>query len=116
MALGMGRMLSGSTKGIIIAEAAVVCGRRNYSEDCYFCNSGMLQLHTWELIILQSLAHLFLKKAKENVKMAVREEAVVWCGLRHEINSCLWFLSLILQAVAVESELCPCVLHHDFLS
>lgn len=93
MALGMAGMFSRSTEGIIVAEAAVVCGWRNYSEDCYFCNSGMLQLHTLELIILQSLAHLFLKKSKENVKMAVREEAVVWCGLRYTVHSCLWCLS-----------------------
>lgn len=65
---GMGRMAPGPAKGIIITEAAVVCGRKNYSEGCYFCNSGMLQLHRLELVILQSLAHLFLKQSREKCK------------------------------------------------
>lgn len=55
-------------KGIIITEAAVVYGRKNYSKGYYFCNSGMLQLHRLELIILQALAHLFLKQSREKCK------------------------------------------------
>lgn len=86
MALGMGRMLSRPTEGIIIAEVAVVCGKRNYSEDCYFCDSGMLQLHGLELIILQSLAHLFLKKSEEKYKNGTqrRGSCVVWTKIYNQ--------------------------------
>lgn len=73
-------------KGIIITEAAVVCGRRNYSEGCYFCNSGTLQLHTLELVILQSLAHLFLKESQERCEDGRQSSGgrVGWAETQHQ--------------------------------
>lgn len=81
---GTGRMPPKPAKGIIITEAAVVCGRKNYSEGCYFCNSGMLQLHRLELLILQSLAHLFLEQCREECEDGRQSSSgrVLWAETR----------------------------------
>lgn len=47
--------------------------------------------------------------------MALREEAVVWYGLRYTINSCLWFVPPALSVMALESEFSQFVSHNDFL-
>lgn len=106
MALGREECPLGLRKGIIITEAAVVCGRKNYSEGCYFCNSGMLQLHRLELLILQSLAHLFLKQSREECEDGRQSSSgrVLWAETWS--RQCCWFLPPIPEVTVLESEFC----------